>query len=90
MGALRSSPGIPDAQQIRFPGESTKPPVVKGAGLVDGAVSPEKPEARKPGQRKVSIKVSMVTRVKRAEKAKQEDDPHGLLTHGPNWTNKTE
>ena len=30
----------------------------------------------------------MVTRVKRAEKAKQEDDPHGLLTHGPNWTNR--
>jgi hypothetical protein len=26
--------------------------------------------------------------VKRAERAKQEDDPHGLLTQGPHWTNK--
>ena len=58
-GSVALSPGIPDVQQIRFPGESTKPPVVKGAGLVDGAMSPEKPVARKPDQRKVSIKVSM-------------------------------
>ena len=40
-GSAALSPGIPDAQQIRFPGESTKPPVVEGAGLVDGAVSPK-------------------------------------------------
>ena len=79
-GSVALSPGIPDAQQIRFPGESTKPPVVKGAGLVDGAMSPEKPVARKPDQRKVSIKVSI-----KAVKATG-DDPHGLLKHGPIWT----
>ena len=63
---------------------------MEGTGLVDGAVSPEKPDkARKPGPRQVSIKVSMVSRIaKRAKKAKQEDDPHGLLTHGPHWTHK--
>ena len=61
---------------------------MKGAGLVDGAVSPEKPEAHKPVQRKVSSKVSTVSRGKKAKKAKQEDDPHGLQTHGPQRTSK--
>jgi hypothetical protein len=60
-------------------------------GLVDEAVSLEEPgTAHKPDQRRqVSIKVSTVSIMKnRPERAKQEDDPHGLLTHGPNWTNK--
>ena len=86
-GSVALSPGIPDAQQIRFPGESTKPPVVKGAGLVDGAMSPEKPVARKPDQRKVSIKVSRGIKDKRAVKATG-DDPHGLPRHGPIWTDR--
>ena len=36
-------PCIPDAQQIRLPGGSPKPPVLSEKGLVDGAVSPEEP-----------------------------------------------
>ena len=84
-GGVALLPGSPDAQQIRFPGESTKPPVVKGAGLVDGAMSPEKPVARKPDQRKVSIKVSRGIKDKKAVKATG-DDPHGLPRHGPIWT----
>ena len=84
-GGVALLPGSPDAQQIRFPGESTKPPVVKGAGLVDGAMSPEKPVARKPDQRKVSSKVSRGSEDKKAVKATG-DDPHGLPRHGPIWT----
>ena len=59
--------------------------------LVDGAVSLEEPEkAHKPGQRRqVSIRVSKVSITEnRPERAQQENDPHGLLTHGPKWTSK--
>jgi hypothetical protein len=73
-------------------------------GLVDGAVSFEEPEtAHKPNKRgQVSTRVRKVrkpekttvgtwvvtTRVNRPYRAQQEDDPHGLQTHGPKWTSK--
>ena len=51
-GGAALSPCIPDAQHTRLPGGSPKPPVLRGTGLVDGAVSPEEPEeAYKPGHR---------------------------------------
>ena len=54
------------------------------------ASSADESGAHKPGQRRqVSIRVSKVSITEnRPERAQQEDDPHGLLTHGPNWTNR--
>jgi hypothetical protein len=60
-------------------------------GLVDEAVTLEEPEnAHKTGQRRqVSIRVSKVSMIEgRPERAQQEDDPHGLQTHGSKWTSK--
>ena len=71
-------PCIPDAQQIRLPGGSPKPPVLSDKGLVDGAVSPEEPStAEKPGNDQVSITVSMVSR----GVTKERGDRHGALNY---------
>jgi hypothetical protein len=93
----------PDARShTRSPGRSTQSPggrrkcLVDGRnpevqGLVDEAVSLEEPgKAHKPDQRRqVSIRVSTVSKIEnRPERAQQEDDPHGLLTHGQKWTSK--
>jgi hypothetical protein len=81
----------PDARpQTGLPGRSNSPDERRKC-LVDGAVSLEEPEkAHKPGQRRqVSIRVSKVSITEnRPERAQQENDPHGLLTHGPKWTSK--
>ena len=76
-GSVALSPRSPDVQQTRFPGGSTKPPVVEGTGLVDGAASPEKPDkARKPGPRQVSIKVSRVSKITKRAKRLQRRMTH--------------
>jgi hypothetical protein len=51
-GGAALSPCIPEALHTRLPGGSTKPPVLRGTGLVEGAVSPEKFKgAEKPGEK---------------------------------------
>ena len=70
-------PCIPDAQQIRLPGRSPKPPVLSEKGLVDGAVSPEEPSrAEKPG--KIGQVCKTVSTVSMGV-TKERGDRHGAL-----------